>query len=408
MTTGENGERPLADIKVLDASRVVSGPFAGRILSDLGADVVKLEPPFGDETHAYGLDRGGLSGAYIQHNVGKRNISLDLKSPDGRQVFCKLAAQADLVIENFRPGVLDRLGIGWEVMSSANPRLILLSISGFGQTGPAVGRRAYAPVIHAETGLVARQAMFDGTPPSDPMPSIADTNAALHGVVAVLAALNLRRRTGLGQHIDIAMTDSMVASDDYAHHALDRFPIVRVGGDVWDAVGGQILTAGLFNVVWPLFERAFGSALDASHDGVNSDSGRRRAVQEWFSSFPDRGDLESALNSAGIPWAAVRLPMEVFESPWAVARGCAVEIDDRMGGHRLVVQSPYRFSNAASGVHGRIARRGEDNAFVLEQWLGLSAAEIERLSTAGVLSSDASAVDRDARATFDTIKGASE
>ena len=205
-----------------------------------------MEPPTGDETRAYGLKRAGFSGAYIQHNVGKSNVCIDLKAAGGSDLLVRLASEADLMVENFRPGVLDRLGIGWSVLEQRQPWPDPPVHHGeFGQHGPASGRKAYAPVIHAETGLMARQAHFDVPPASDPMPSVADTNASLHGLVAALAALHMRERTGLGQHIDIAMTDAMLTTDDYSHHALDGFPIVRVGGDVFDAVGGPVLTAGL-------------------------------------------------------------------------------------------------------------------------------------------------------------------
>jgi CoA:oxalate CoA-transferase len=378
-------QRPLDGVRVLDVSRVVSGPFASRMLCDLGADVVKVEPPRGDETHAYGLKRAGLSGAFVQHNVGKSNVCIDLKTTDGKELLLRLAAAADVMVENFRPGVLDRLGVGWSVLSSRNPALILLSITGFGQDGPGRDRKAYAPVIHAETGLIARQAQFDVRPPSDPMPSVADTNAALHGVIATLAALHMRTRTGTGQHIDIAMTDAMLTTDDYSHHALDGFPIVRVGGDVWDAVGGQVLTAGLFGVIWPLIDAAYGDELGVPADAPDETKARMEAVQRWIAAFTDRAELERAFDAAGVPWAAVRPPMEVFDSDWAQARHTFGEIDDRAGGIRRVTQSPYRFSDAGSGLVPRIAYRGEDNGRALRRWLGMTGAEVDELSAAGVL-----------------------
>lgn len=390
---GDETSRPLAGVRVLDISRVVSGPFAGRLLSDLGADVIKVEPPKGDETHAYGMTRAGMSGAYVQHNAGKRNVCIDLKADGGRELLLELAGAADIMIENFRPGVLDRLGLGWEVLSATNPGLILLSITGFGQTGPGRGRRAYAPVIHAECGLVARQAFFDQRPPSDPMPSIADTNAALHGLVAVLAALHMRERTHRGQHVDIAMTDAMLSTDDYSHHALDNYPILRVGGDVWEAVGGPVLTAGLFDVVWPFIAAAHltdpylpvGEAVD--------EESRRAAFQTWLSGFVDRSELEKELSAADIPWAAVRPPMDVFDSDWARARHASAEIDDREGGHRRVTQSPYKYSDATSGVVNRLSYRGEDNGAVLGDWLDKSAVDVEQLRDRGVLRSLPDAAD---------------
>ena len=215
-------ETPLSSVRVLDLSRVLSGPFAGRMLSDLGADVVKVEPPEGDITRGWGDIRHGLSGYYTQQNAGKRNLCVDLAAHGATELVLQLAARADIMIENFRPGVLDRHGLDWETLQKRNPRLILLSISGFGKASPESERPAYASVLHAEAGFVARQAHFDGTAHTDPVLSIADTNAGLHGLVGILAALWMRERTGRGQHIDIAMLDAMLVTDDYAHFALDE------------------------------------------------------------------------------------------------------------------------------------------------------------------------------------------
>ena len=149
---------PLEGLRVLDMSRVLAGPFAGRMFADLGADVVKLEPPDGDTTRLWGADIGGNPGYYHQQNTGKRNVSIDRTKPRAAELVKALAAKSDIVIENFRPGVAGRLGVGYAALSEANPRLVMLSISGFGQEGPEAQRAAFAPVIHAEAGLIDRQA----------------------------------------------------------------------------------------------------------------------------------------------------------------------------------------------------------------------------------------------------------
>ena len=377
---------PLDGLRVLDLSRVVSGPFAGRMLRDLGADVVKVEPPEGDVTRVWGEVRHGLSGFYTQQNAGKRNVSIDLKAPGGAELVRRLAARADVVIENFRPGVADRLGIGYAALSHDNPGLVMLSVSGFGATSPDAHRQAYAPAIHAESGLIGRQAAFDGIH-SDPMLSIADTNAALHGLVAVLAALHLRDRTGSGQHIDMAMLDAMIATDDYAHHALDGFPIRRLGGEVWDAPGGPLLVAGEFRNTWKQLHDVHGVA-DPTPPGADLGTKiacRREAATAWFRSFPDRCSLTDALEAADLAWADVRSPFEAVDAPSVVARGVVAEVDDRAGRRRRVVNSPYRFSNADSGVRGPAPYRGEHNDEVLRQWLDADDDELAKLRAAGVL-----------------------
>jgi crotonobetainyl-CoA:carnitine CoA-transferase CaiB-like acyl-CoA transferase len=207
--------RPLDGLRVLDLSRAVSGPFAGRILADLGADVVRAELPGTDVTQAFGKVIRGRSGLYSHVNAGKRSIVLDLQQPGDVTRLLDLAAACDVVVENFRPGVLDRFGAGWAALSAVNPRLVMLSISGFGREGEDAGRAAYAPVIHAEAGLIGRQADITGDPPADIAFAVADALAGLHGTIAILAALRLRDRTRTGQHIDLSMLEAMLATDDY-------------------------------------------------------------------------------------------------------------------------------------------------------------------------------------------------
>jgi CoA:oxalate CoA-transferase len=280
---------------------------------------------------------------------------------------------------------MDRLGLGWGALHAANPRLVLLSITGFGQTGPESGRQAYAPVIHAEAGLIARQAEFDGDAPSDPILSIADYNGGLHGLVALLAALYMRERTGAGQHVDISMLDAMFVTDDYAHHALDEEPIVRLGGQVFDAPGGPILVTGEFKHIWRQLNR-----VHAVEDGLPADASleakvraRRTAADAWMASgFASRADLTAALEKANLAWADVRTHDDAF------SRARAAEIDDRGGGVRRVIDSPYRFSGASAGIRRPAPYRGEHNADVLADWLGLDAAAVAALTTSGALAAE--------------------
>ena len=251
---------PLQGIKVLDMSRVLAGPFAGRMLSDLGADVVKVEPPDGDMTRLWGAVVGGVPGYFHQQNAGKRNISVDLVQAGGVELVKRLAAAADVVIENFRPGVMQRLGLGYDVLRAGRPDIVLLSISGFGQHGPEAQRPAYAAAIHAEAGLVRRQER-DGRPAADIHVSIGDTNAGLHGLAAVLAALVMRERTGRGQHIDIAMLDAMLATDDQLHYGLEGSEHTAPSApDIWATGAGDMLVAGDFRHTWRQLSARLGVA----------------------------------------------------------------------------------------------------------------------------------------------------
>ena len=218
MSGGIRG-RPLEGVKALDLSRVFAGPIAGRTLSDLGADVVKVEPPDGDVTRLWGHKTAGLSTYFTQQNCGKRNVCIDLNAEGGPELVAQLAERADVLIENFRPGVMTRFGLDWDALSARNPALIMLSISGFGQDGPESQRAAYASIVHAEAGIL---------PPAvgDEMPldldlSAADVLSGMHGVIAVLAALRARDAGGPGQHIDMAMMDAMTYSADIIINVLD-------------------------------------------------------------------------------------------------------------------------------------------------------------------------------------------
>jgi len=380
--------RPLEGVRVLDLSRVLSGPFAGRMLADLGADVVKVEPPEGDMTRTWGREIAGRPGYYFQQNAGKRNVCVDLKSEGGPELVAALADEADVLIENFRPGVLARFGLGWEDLSASNPRLVMLSITGFGQDGPEADRQAYAPVIHAEAGIIGRQATHDGDSPSDLMLSVADTNASLHGLVGLLAALYLRQRTGLGQHVDIAMLDTMLATDDYLHHTLDDFlPEKRLGGYCYDAAGGPILVSAQPPHVWRQISSTFGLA-DPTPEGADTETKircRTEAIEGWIAAHTDRDVLKADFTRANLAWADVRNADTVMSSPTVKHRNMAAEVDDGNGGSRLVVNSPYRYSAATAGVRGPAPRRGEHNLEVLSHWLGLGPGDVERLSASGVL-----------------------
>ena len=368
-------------------SRVLAGPFAGRMLADLGADVLKVEPPAGDLTRLWGAVLGGVPGYYHQQNVGKRNVCIDLAKPPGVALAKRLAAVADLVIENFRPGVMERLGLGYETLQALRADVVLLSISGFGQDGPERHRPAYAAAIHAEAGLVRRQAR-DGRPPADIQMSVGDTNAALHGLTAALAALIMRERTGLGQHIDIAMLDAMLATDDQLHYGLeDSRDTAPSLSDIWRTGMGEVLIAGDFRHIWRQLATKLGVA-DPTPPGASLTDKirlRRDAAQAFFESLSSREQVREAMDAMNLAWGEVRDSADVRDSPTVRHRGSVVDIDDRAGGTRPIVQSPYRFSNAEAGVRGVAPHRGEHNASALADWLGCGADEIAQWVDAGVL-----------------------
>ncbi|MDP1794014.1 MAG: CaiB/BaiF CoA-transferase family protein, partial [Acidimicrobiales bacterium] len=315
----------------------------------------------------------------------------DLRSPGGVELVKQLATKADVVIENFRAGVLDRLGLGYAELSASNEGLVMLSVSGFGRGGPESHRPAYAPMMQAETGLVYRQAEFDEAWPTDPMLSIADNYAGLHGTIGVFAALRVRDQTGRGQHVDMAMFDAMVFTDDYAHHAVDNEPVVRLGGDVYETVIGPVLFAGQLRTVWNALKDLIADPAAGDVPIPEKARLRKQAVQEWARSFDNFDDLAAALDKSGLAFGVVKDQFDVVRSPTADHRGTVAAIDDNSGtgATRGVVQSPYRFSDAASGVRGPAPHRGQHNAEVLQEWAGVDEATVASLVDQGVLLSDA-------------------
>lgn len=385
---------PLAGLKVLDFSRVLAGPFAGRMLSDLGADVVKIEPPDGDVTRLWGKVAGGLPGYYHQQNAGKRNLCIDLRAEGAKELVYRLVREADILIENYRPDVMGRLGLGFETLSEHNPRLIMLSISGFGHGGPESHRPAYAPIVHAEAGLMERQARRSGNAPNDLPLSVADTNASLHGLVGVLAAVIQRASTGRGQHIDIAMIDATIATDDQMHYDLeDSEHTGPLRNDTWETGAGTILLSADFRFLWKQLIALYGVEDPAGPDADLEEKIRlRRAwVDEWMRSLSSWDQVEAAMAKMNLAWGQVRNAATMAEHPTVSARGAIVQIDDREGGTRPIPQSPYRFSAAKSGVRGPAPHRGEHNAEVLGDWLGCSAAEVGELEQHKVLQRDGAA-----------------
>ncbi|TAJ71849.1 MAG: CoA transferase [Phenylobacterium sp.] len=384
---------PLAGLRVLDLTRVLSGPIAGRMLCDLGADVVKVEPPEGDVSRLWGRQVAGIGGFFHQQNAGKRSVCLDLRVAEGRDLALRLAGRADILIENFRPDVMPRLGLGYPELRAANPRLIMLSISGFGAGGPQSRRAAYASVIHAESGLLARSARMSTVGALSDLPwNAADTNAGLHGAIAILAAVLLRARTGLGQHIDLGMLDASLVTDDNLHLALEGAEDLQgAPPDVWPSGAGPLLVAADTRLIWRRLAEVHGLADPAAPSMPQAEKIRlrRAAIAAFLAALPDWATVTTAMDRMNLAWGEVREARDLERHPTVRARGAIAQVDDGAGGRRPIPQSPYRFSDATSEVRGPAARRGQHNGDVLEDWLGLGAADVRRLADAGVLLSGA-------------------
>ncbi len=405
------GPGPLDGVVVLDFSRVLSGPHCARVLTDLGADVVKIEPPEGDITR-YAYPRvNSLATYFVQQNVGKRAISVDLKQPAAVALMQRLAERADVVLENFRPGVMERSGLGYAELSRRNPRLVYASITGFGQTGPWRNRRAYAAVIQAESGLTRSQIESHRRrnvmlPYVNDEHSHGDVYTSLEAATAICAALFRRSVTGRGQHIDISMLDTLLAVNEHVQSELwdDPVPagfvrsyqpgdyvILTVADGTSVTISGHPAEAGMFERI----AAAMGRPNLADEDDRYADPPTRLAhlgelcddIQAWAATHPNSASIEKVFEQNGIAMGVLRSVREVATSPWAVERSSVMGVSDRGDGAVAVPNSPWRFSESEVGVRGVAKYRGEDNRTVLSDLLGLSEEELDALEREGVLTS---------------------
>jgi CoA:oxalate CoA-transferase len=390
--------RPLDGVRVLDLSRVLSGPSCGKALVDLGADVVKLEPPEGDLTRTARPRVDGIPAYFAQQNCGKRCVSVDLADDRGRTLVADLAARVDVVLENFRPGVLARLGLAYDDVRVRNPGVIYCSITGYGQDGVMASRRAYAPVMHAELGLMEFSARRLHRAPRAEAVSHADLYAGMQATVGILAALLHRERTGAGQHVDVSMAEVMLQATEWT-------AVELAGGQ-----GDLLHIFGSFNA--PVLRLADGTVVHVPGDPVSSFPAwcvamdRRDLVDDerfvsrearaahrdemlavfeaYAATFSSFGAFESALSKAGLAVGAMQRLTDAGEAEWARERGAFVDVGAGRTPFRLP-KSPFRFSEADAGTTGRPAWQGEHNREVCRDLLGLTDGEIDALEAARVL-----------------------
>jgi crotonobetainyl-CoA:carnitine CoA-transferase CaiB-like acyl-CoA transferase len=398
---------PLNGLKVVDFSRVLAGPLCARTLADLGADVVKTEPPRPDVSRAAFPFKDGMSGYYAQQNIGKRNLSIDLNVPGAVEIVRKLCNNADIVVENFRAETLRFFGLDYETLSKTNERLIYVSITGYGQGGPWKSRMAYAPTVQAESGFTQNtQRHFGGDlgrTLADPL-SHADVYAGMQGVIAVLAALQHREKTGRGQYIDIAMAAVLLAVNERAHVDLVEAdtgaePAVLGATDGPQFIGpnGERFVAAqsiVGSMTFPNYLRAMRRA-DLAQDERFSTAERRLAnydtlhgiIQSWIYAFPDLESLDAQLDEAKIAVGVVRSLKELSETEWAQYWGAVREVPDRMGGSYRLPGHPWHFSESVLDAPSPPAYQGEHNSEVLSE-LGLTQAEIDECVASKMLISN--------------------
>jgi CoA:oxalate CoA-transferase len=383
------GSRPLEGVRVLDLSQVVSGPICGRILADLGADVVKVEPPEGDIIRSLEPRVGDepVSVYFTWANAGKRSISVDLRTERGAELVRQLAESSDVVLENFRPGVLEKFGLDADTLTARRPALVYCSINGWGIANSWSQRRAFAAMVQAEVGRVELDARLRNAPPEQSPHVDGDITPGLLAVSGILAALFQRERTGVGQHLDVSMAEALVYTDEWTSTELAGYDGPRIP-DTWNypiftvADGTRVAFMGDPH---RRFSEIAAALTDAPVPDTESRDEALQFLADLCAQVPDFATLEARFDAFGFLVAEVRTVQELAETPWAHEREVFAEVEP---GAR-VAAAPFRSDRAAIGVRGSAPRLGEHTRSVLAQRCGLSVDELERLVADGVIGSEA-------------------
>lgn len=393
---------PLTGIRVLDLSAMLSGPWAADILGDQGAEVIKVEAPgVGDHVRALRNQVEGLSSMFVNINRSKRSLTLNLKDPAGIGVLKQLVATADVVVQNFRPGVVERLGIGYDDLRAVNAGLVYLSISGFGEKGPYAGRRVYDPIVQALSGLTTVQAGSDTERPRLIRTVLPDKLTAVTGAQAICSALVARSRTGAGQHIRLSMLDTVLAflwaSDMNAYTFVDQPVTPEKAASfidlIYETADNYITVSTMSNREWEAFCQAADRPDLLTDERFNTPAKREENVDQRLSEIqkvllqrPAAEWLE-ILEKHDVPCAPALRRFEILTNPQVIASDSIIETEHPIAGPVRQARPAARFSATPVGPPRGAPRLGEHSAQVLAE-IGIDTAEIGRLIAAGVVGAE--------------------
>ncbi len=402
MTTSNSG-LPLAGVRVLDLSRVLAGPLCGQVLGDFGAEVIKVEHPGrGDDTRDWGLRVGATETAYFNSmNRNKRSVTLDLQTPEGQQIACELAKQCDVVIQNFKFGGAEKLGLGYEQIKAVKSDVIYCSVSGYDRSGPEAARPGYDLVVQGEAGLMA----LNGEPNQPPLKfgvAAVDMFTGMYAAQAVLAALFDRQRTGRGRHVEMALFDcglmitayygleALLMQKDPPRYGNAHPSIVPYG--VFDAADGPLVITVGNNAQFERFCREVIARPDLAEDqrfktNLGRGANREALVPEILRELRERprAELLARLAAAGIPCGEVLGLYEALTSPRARRGGLVTEQPHPVAGHSHVLAPPYRLDGERLPVRCAPPQLGEATRELLGELLGLDEARLAELKARGVL-----------------------
>ncbi|MCE7795352.1 CoA transferase [Sphingobium sufflavum] len=392
---------PLQGVKVLDFTRVLAGPAASLALADLGAEVIKIEPPgTGDETRSFPPFREGESHYYIGNNRGKKSIVIDLKTEAGVTLARDLAAQCDIVVENYRPGVMDRLGLGYETLAAINPRLIYCAISGFGMTGPLRDRPSFDIVAQALSGVLS----VNGEPGRMPVKlglPMGDLVGGINGPIGILAALYERERTGRGRLIDVSLMDGLIGLLGYiaqlpfftganpTPQGSQHPNLVPYGS--FPASDGAIIIACLTNSFWARICDALGfpeAGPDPRYDTLEKRRDIRAQINGMIAEKTQTktvDELVELFTAYQVPHAPILGIQEALAQPQTIAREMVVETEHKTLGRIPIVNRPIKFVDAPQPVPTAPPVLGEHTDAILQELLGLAAERIAQLRADGIV-----------------------
>ncbi len=394
-------QQPLSGVRVVDLTRVLSGPFCTMLLADMGADVVKVEPPGGGDTvRGAGDLKAGMSWYFAAFNRNKRSVTIDMRSSEGKQILDRLVANADVLVENFRPGVLAEMGLDQARLDALNPRLVVASINGYGSTGPYVDRPAFDFIAQAMSGLMATT----GAPGGEPMraaPPITDLIAGLYCAFGIVNALHARAKTGRGQRVEAAMVNGMVSMLAYLaseYFARGKEP-ERTGNDhpicapygLFRAKDGDIAVAPATKETLDRFMRTIGLSEMLERPEYKTVAQRHARRDDFRAPINERLATDTQdnwierLNAAGVPCGKVLSIGEVFDDPQVKAQEMVLDVDHGKYGVVRMVGFPVKLSDTPCAIRRPAPGYGEHTAEVLSE-LGFSESELAGLKARKIVS----------------------
>ncbi|MBI2801339.1 MAG: CoA transferase [Gammaproteobacteria bacterium] len=393
----------LEGIRILDFTRALAGPTCTRLFAELGAEVIKVESaPGGDMTRRVSKIRNERSLYYVQQSLNKKSVCVDFRQPAGLALLKDLVKQCDVVVENFKPGVIAEMGLGFDVLQKLKPDIILCSISALGQSGPLAGKPGYDYIAQAYSGVTSMIGPPDEAP-MIPLVGVGDVMTGAHAAFAVAAALLYRARTGRGKHIDIGLVDAYYHCHEVNVHQFSgsngamrptrggRHVTYVCPAGVYRGSGGDIMIMAFLHH-WPDLCRAMERTDLIALERFKDDATRRANLPEllgiiegWLQTFPDVASAIAQMEAHGVPCAPILSVAETVTHPHLVARGTVRTIKDRIAGEFQIPGMPIKFVGEEANQPFEAPTLGQHNAEVLRTVLGKSVAEIAALTAAGVL-----------------------